>query len=31
MTPEQWRRVKEVLEGALERDTVERAAFLDRV
>src|SRR4030095_14742233 len=29
MTPEQWHRVKEVFEAALERDSSQRAAFLD--
>ena len=28
--PKNWQRVKEVFEGALERDGVERDAFLDR-
>jgi Tol biopolymer transport system component/serine/threonine protein kinase len=31
MTPEQWHRVKEVFEQALERDSNRRAAFLDEV
>jgi len=29
MTPEQWHRVKEVFEAAVERDSSQRAAFLD--
>ncbi len=29
MTPEQWHRVKEVFEAALERDSSQRAAFFD--
>ncbi len=29
MTPEQWQRVKEVFEAAVERDSSQRAAFLD--
>ena len=29
MTPDQWHRVKEVFEAALERDSSQRAAFLD--
>ena len=29
MTPEQWHKVKEVFEAALERDSSERASFLD--
>jgi eukaryotic-like serine/threonine-protein kinase len=29
VTPEQWHRVKEVFEAALERDSSQRAAFLD--
>ncbi len=29
MTPEQWHRVKEVFEAALDRDSSQRAAFLD--
>src|SRR4030095_17062522 len=31
MTPEQCHRVKEVFEAALERDSNQRAAFLDKV
>jgi eukaryotic-like serine/threonine-protein kinase len=31
VTPEQWQRVKEVFEAALERDSSRRAAFLDEV
>lgn len=30
MTPEQWQRVKEVFEAALERDASQRTAFLDQ-
>ena len=30
MTPEQWRRVKEVFEAALERSPSERSAFLSQ-
>src|SRR5438067_12362702 len=30
MTPDQWQRVTEILEAALDRDAIERAAFLDR-
>jgi len=29
VTPEQWHRVKEVFDQALERDSSQRAAFLD--
>jgi serine/threonine protein kinase len=31
MTPERWQQVEEVLQGALEREPVERAAYLDEV
>jgi serine/threonine protein kinase/Flp pilus assembly protein TadD len=30
MTPDEWRRVKEVLQTAVERDGIERAAFVER-
>ncbi|UCE60824.1 MAG: serine/threonine protein kinase [Phycisphaerales bacterium] len=31
MLPKRWQKVKEVFHGALERDTIRRAAFLDEV
>ena len=30
MTPERWQRVKEILQGALERDGGERTVFLEQ-